>query len=77
MGLKEALNEESTKRLNRRFRVLEILEILGENDRKVLEDALADRSVKPIWIVRALKKQGIDISENAVTNYRAWCHVSE
>lgn len=77
MGLKEALSDESTRRFNRRFRILEILEILTESDKKVLEDALADRSIKPIWIVRALKKQGIDISENAITNYRAWCHVSE
>jgi hypothetical protein len=70
MNLEQALKEEQTNRKPRLFRVLEIAEQLDEKDRKAFLDALHNKTVKPPWIIRALQKQGITLSENAIRNYR-------
>jgi len=74
-GLKQALNKESSKGHARRFRIEEILETLDDDDKQALTEALADLTIKPIWIMRALKNHGIHVSDNAICNYRAWFNV--
>ena len=70
MNLEKALKEEQTNPKPRLFKVLEVAEQLDEKDKKAFLDALHNKDVKTPWIVRALKKQGIIVSKNAVRNYR-------
>ena len=69
MNLEKALKEEQTNR-PRLFKVLEVAEQLDEKDRKAFLDALHNKEIKSSWIVRALNKQGVVISKNAIRNYR-------
>lgn len=69
MNLAQSLKQEQTSR-PRLFRVLEIAEQLDEKDKKAFLDALHNKEIKSSWIVRALNKQGVVISKNAIRNYR-------
>lgn len=69
MNLAQALKEEQTGK-PRLFRVLEIAGQLDEKDKKAFLDALHNKEIKSSWIVRALNKQGVVISKNAIRNYR-------
>lgn len=70
MGLDEAIEAERLRPKCRVHRIIEIMEGMDKADRLVLEKALMDVNVRVPWIVRALKKQGIVISESALRNYR-------
>ena len=76
MGLSEALDEERHKKKAREHRIIEVMKTLEASDRKALERALADETVKAPWIVRALKKQGISVSIGAVRSYREAINVA-
>ena len=75
MGLADALNNETIiSPRNSICSVDKAKEKMTKEDLETLEKVLYDRSVKASILGRALRKEGIDISEGTITRHRnGWC----
>jgi hypothetical protein len=65
--LAEVKNTELNKRLNR---INEIAEQLGKADGEDFRAALADPTIRPTQILKALQARGITMSGSIITRYR-------
>jgi len=75
MGLADSLKEaNSTAPKNSICSVSKAKEGMEKEDILVLDVALYDRNIKASVLGRALRKEGIDISEGTITRHRnGWC----
>jgi hypothetical protein len=69
MSLKEAIAKEPPV-YNQGCRVKKILKEMSEEDRKVLNDSLADEEIQTALLVRALKSEGFSISVHSAGRHR-------
>jgi len=69
MGLKEALDQEPEV-INQVCRIYAIKKKMSAEDKKVLEESLANPEVSTAGLCRALKKEGFSISIHAIGRHR-------
>jgi len=58
------------QRIPRRKRIDDIADQLDEHDRKEFLDAIVDRTIPAISIVRVMQRRGFKLSETHVSNVR-------
>jgi hypothetical protein len=75
MGLADSLKEANkTAPKNSICSVSKAKDAMEKEDILVLEIALYDRNIKASVLGRALRKEGIDITEGTITRHRnGWC----
>jgi hypothetical protein len=75
MGLADTLKQENdTAPKNSICSIAKAKVVMKKEDIATLDKALYDRNIKASVLGRALRKEGIDISETTITRHRnGWC----
>lgn len=75
-GLSDQIKSEKRLVCGRKRRIPEVMASLDAEDRKALQAALDDKSVKAVTIQRALAKRGISLSATTISSHRNGDHVT-